>query len=145
MLVEDTYAKVGLKPQLRSRSPVTKEEELKSLHGLTPPLLTLETQQLWDIWTDKCSHSWDRCRFRAYGLCGHRHVSVLCSDTQLCLTFWDPTGPGQNLSCLHSPHSGSRCVVTAVLGPDQWIRTDSLVKTMSERHQGQLPAYPQLQ
>ena len=49
MLVGDTHAKVGLKLQLRSRGPVTKKEELKSLHGLTPLLLALETQQLWDI------------------------------------------------------------------------------------------------
>ena len=34
-------------------------------------------------------------------------------------------GHDQSLSCLHSAHSGSRCMTTAVLGPD--LRGPALV------------------
>ena len=76
---------------------------------------------------NRCFQAWDRSDLSICGLCECVHVGA---------------GLGPGLSCFHSLHSGSRCLTTTVLAPDS--RGSGLVKTMPERHQGQLLSYPWL-
>ena len=76
---------------------------------------------------NRCFQAWDRSDFSICGLCECEHVGA---------------GLGPSLSFFHSLHSGSRCMTNTVLAPDSC--GSGLVKTMPERHQGQLLSYPWL-
>ena len=99
MLEGGPHTEVGAKPQLSLRGCARRAERSCSCRNqrFTPLRLALWSQCLGNI------QMGDGSGFSRCGLCEQVHIGI---------------GPGQNLSFLRNSHSGSRCMIAAVQGPD---------------------------
>ena len=91
--VDDPHAEVGIKPQLKPRGIVAKEEDQKPSHHLEKLQIisTPSTRQILCLWNiQKVTESFHKRKHTISDSCGHwrkKHIEV---------------GPEENLSCPHS-------------------------------------------